>query len=353
MDQIAPGLFAEYENTESEDKSFLREDSPRDKPWDRHRANADAVARIYAEGAEFERYAQRMGECSGVLRFGETVDPETGEIRLRLREASFCRVRHCPVCQWRRTLMWLARFLQALPEIEAEQPKARWLFLTVTVRNCDVTDLRQTLGYMNKAWQRLKDRKEFRHVQGWVRTTEVTRSKDGKAHPHFHALLMVRPSYFKGENYVSQAKWSEAWQGAARLDYAPIVDVRAVKGKASGRDALKDAVRETLKYAVKPADAVSDPDWFRELTRQVHKLRFLASGGVLKDVLRQDQETQGELILGEESGTGPDDGSRKAYRWERPEQVYRRYVKADKPPDHDPRQIDLEEAIEAVRRRDG
>ncbi|WP_170869787.1 protein rep, partial [Shigella sonnei] len=26
--------------------------------------------------------------------------------RLRLREAHFCRVRHCPVCQWRRSLMW-------------------------------------------------------------------------------------------------------------------------------------------------------------------------------------------------------------------------------------------------------
>ena len=111
--------------------------------------------------------------------------PETGETRLRLREAHFCRVRHCPVCQWRRSLMWQARFYQSLPKLVTEHPKARWLFLTLTVRNCPITELGETLTAMNAAWQRLKDRKEFRPVLGWVRTTEVTRGKDGSARPAF------------------------------------------------------------------------------------------------------------------------------------------------------------------------
>lgn len=75
--------------------------------------------------------------------------------------------------------MWQARFYQSLPKLVTEHPKARWLFLTLTVRNCPITELGETLTAMNAAWQRLKDRKEFRPVLGWVRTTEVTRGKDG------------------------------------------------------------------------------------------------------------------------------------------------------------------------------
>ncbi|EBG4887886.1 hypothetical protein FI012_24600, partial [Salmonella enterica subsp. enterica serovar Kentucky] len=206
----------------------LADYSSRDKPWDVHRAQAEDVQAIYATVEDFERYAQRIDQCSGVLRFGWHPDPDTGEVLLRLREAHFCRVRHCPVCQWRRSLMWQARFYQSLPAIQQAHPKARWLFLTLTVRNCPVGQLGETLTAMNAAWNRLRGRKEFRPVLGWVRTTEVTRGRDGSAHPHFHALLMVPPSMF-AKNYVKQARWVELWQEAMRLDYAPVVDVRTVK----------------------------------------------------------------------------------------------------------------------------
>ncbi|MGZ7278142.1 protein rep, partial [Streptococcus pyogenes] len=71
---------------------------------------------------------------------------------MRLRSAEFCRVRHCPVCQWRRSLMWQARFYQALPRIVADYPDSRWMFLTLTVRNCDIADLAETLTAMNAAF---------------------------------------------------------------------------------------------------------------------------------------------------------------------------------------------------------
>lgn len=159
----------------------LTDYSPKDAPWDVHRGQSDDVGGIYASAADFERYAARMADCGGVLRFGWVTTPETGETALRLREAHFCRVRHCPVCQWRRSLMWQARFYQSLPKIVQEHPKARWLFLTVTVRNCAIGDLADTLTAMNAGWGRLVKRQEFVPVLGWVRTTEVTRGKDGGA----------------------------------------------------------------------------------------------------------------------------------------------------------------------------
>ena len=75
---------------------------------------------------------------------------------------------------------------------------------------------------MNKSWHRLVKRKEFMAgVEGWIRTTEITRPKDPKdknkknkricpvtgnthAHPHFHVLLMVKSSYFT-RHYVKSS----------------------------------------------------------------------------------------------------------------------------------------------------
>jgi plasmid rolling circle replication initiator protein Rep len=318
----------------------LSEYSPKDAPWDVHRGQSDDVGGIYATAAEFERYASRMADCGGVLRFGWSTAPETGETALRLREAHFCRVRHCPVCQWRRSLMWQARFHQSLPKIVQEHPKARWVFLTLTVRNCSIGELGEMLTAMNAGWQRLIKRKEFRPVSGWVRTTEVTRGADGSAHPHFHALLMVPPSMLAGSNYVKQARWVELWTDCMRLDYVPVVDVRAVKatipeGAKPSLDAmgfaLQRAVAETLKYSVKPGDMTDDPYWFLELTRQAHKRRFVATGGVLKNVLRVDEETDADLVMADGSAEGEDDGSRLAFNWRETERRYRRAPNGDKP----------------------
>lgn len=317
----------------------LTDYSPTDKPWDEHRALTDDIAMMYAGVAQFERYAQRMSECSGLLRFGWVNNSETGESRLRLREAHFCRVRHCNTCQWRRALMWQARFYQSLPGLVEVHPKARWIFLTLTVRNCLITDLRSTLKHMNQSWQRLIKRRDFKPVLGWVRTTEVTRGDDNSAHPHFHALLMVPPSWFKGANYVKQSRWVELWGDCLQVDYLPNVDVRAVKPRApkSGQtpveataQALQGAVAETLKYSVKATDMVADEAWFLELTRQTHRARFVATGGALKSVLKVDQESDDDLALTDGDNDGQDDGSRLAFNWRESDRRYRRARNADK-----------------------
>lgn len=313
--------------------TYLTDYNQKDAPWDTHRAQADEVGGIYAGVIEFEKYAQRIAECSGVLRFGWQTQLDTGESRLRLREAHFCRVRHCPVCQWRRTLMWQARFYQAMPKLAEEYPKARWLFLTLTVRNCDIKDLRETLKHMNASWQRLKDRKEFKHVTGWVRSTEVTRGKDGSAHPHFHTLMMVPPSMLSGKNYVKQSKWVELWGDCLRADYAPNVDVRVVKAK-KGQDeaeALRAAAAETLKYSTKPTDMIGDDKWFLELTRQTYKMRFLASGGSLKNVLRIDEESNQDLIIADDgTPSAIDEPHLLGFNWRENEKRYKRAPNADR-----------------------
>lgn len=286
-------------------KITLTDISPSDKPWNVHKSESVKIAGIYASSAAHARKAERIRECSGLLEFGEVADPETGEVKLRLINARFCRVRYCPICQWRRSLLWRAKFYQALPGIIAQHPTARFLFLTLTVENCRVGELRETLQRMNQAWRRFVLRKEFSSVIGWVRTTEVTREKERPdyAHPHFHVLLMVPASYF-GRAYVKHAAWAEAWKGALRADYTPVVDVRTVKakkktkaGEAETSSLPHDGLVETLKYSVKPSDMTEAPDWFITMTEQTHRLRFIATGGLFKDVLKPEEKiTEGEMI---------------------------------------------------------
>ena len=89
--------------------------------------------------------------------------------------------------------------VSAIAKNSGTLPDASMGILTLTVKNPPVTELRDTLKHMNDSWQRLIQTKRFKSgVAGFLRTTEVTRGNDGKmmAHPHFHALLLVKPSYF-------------------------------------------------------------------------------------------------------------------------------------------------------------
>jgi len=300
---------------------YLTDYSPQDRPWDIHRAQAQQVEGLYQDTV-YDQLAGRIRGCTGYLGFGWEADPNTGEVRLKLKLARFCRVRHCPVCQWRRSLMWRARFLKAIPLIEARHPTSRWVLLTLTVRNCPLSELRATLKHMNESWHRLLKRVEFAsNVQGWIRTTEVTQGRDGSAHPHFHVLMLMRPSYFT-HNYVKQARWAELWRECARLDYTPVVDVRIVKARGgdSGESPLRRAVMETLKYSVKPSDLTLSRDWLVELTSQVYKLKFVASGGVLKGVLRENEESDEDLMLLDEGGDSGDPVLR--FEWRRQAKRY-------------------------------
>ena len=37
-------------------------------------------------------------------------------------------------------------------------------------------------------------------------------------HPHFHAMLLVKSTYFN-RDYINQAEWTDMWIKAMRLDY--------------------------------------------------------------------------------------------------------------------------------------
>ena len=290
--------------TDDSEGLFLSDVSGRDKPWDVHRRQVEMVQALYS-GTEYQRYAERLNTCSELLGFNWRAN-DSGEVGLKLQTARFCRVRHCPVCQWRRSQMWRARFYQAVPKILEQYSKHRFIFLTLTVQNCQIDELRSTIDKMNLAWSKLRRRKIFPST-GFLKAVEVTRNSDvnsislGTAHPHFHVLLMVHEGYFK-HGYISQAKWRELWQSCLGVSYLPVVNVKAVKPKPGQEhdEALRLALTETLKYSVKPADLIGirssnqellqyDRDWLIALTKQLRGTKGISVGGVLKEYVSEDE----------------------------------------------------------------
>lgn len=303
------------------EKDFLglSDISPKGKTWDKHRANADIVSDYYAGKRKggFAQYAHRISTCAEWLEFRLVPEPSVGLLKLKLSNARFCRVRHCPVCQWRRSLMWKAKAYKILPHVVADYPKYRWLFITLTVKNCKIFELRPTLDWMNRAFRRLTELKAWPAL-GWVKSVEVTRGRDGvSAHPHFHILAMVPPSYFS-HRYISQAKWVELWQQCLRIDYKPITYVRAIAKHHNPRV----IVPEILKYQVKEPDLVADREWFLELTRQIHNTRAVATGGVLRQYMRSLEEEPQNLVGEDEEIDDVDKGS-LSFGWERELKKYK------------------------------
>jgi plasmid rolling circle replication initiator protein Rep len=269
------------------------------------------------EVAGLEKKAELMRDCADTLVFKRTPDA------LKLYQAWFCKVRLCPMCNWRRSLK-IAYHNKRIVETVNERHKVRWLFLTLTVKNTDAESLQETLTSMFKGFQKLTNYKAFKtSIKGYFRALEVTKNRDplsdsyGTYHPHFHVLLAVPPSYFT-RNYIKQEEWTSLWQKAMKLDYKPIVHIQKVKPKENLQDiqqyeddfknSMKEqnAIFEVSKYPVKDTDVIRGNKVTDENVETVLALdsalaykRLIGYGGLLKEIhkeLNLGDAEDGDLI---------------------------------------------------------
>lgn len=290
---------------------YLHQVSPQDSKWDKHKSFADEVSRLYAS-VDYQSLADKICFCADFLSFQLTV---LGG--LKLRAARFCRNRHCPICQWRRSMRWKRRAYQGLPRVIEEFPKHRWIFLTFTIRNCPVEELRSSIEKMNDAFALMTKRVAW-PGKGWIKSLEVTRSEIGEAHPHFHILVLVNPSYFSGKSYLSQDKWIDFWQDCLNVEYRPSIRVRAIK--AENPSAI---IPEVLKYQTKESNLVADADWLMKLTQQMHKVRAISVGGVLRKYFKEMEKEPEDLIGTDENDTEAVSDALLYFSWKRSDSKYK------------------------------
>nr|CRY97096.1 hypothetical protein [uncultured prokaryote] len=292
------------------------------QPWAQHRAETELLAWCYEARGDNQK-AKRLRGCSPRLLYSIEQRAD-GTERLKLRTAWFCRVRLCPVCQWRRSLKIYGQAVQIIRATQQQRPRTAWIMLTLTVRNVDGWDLPAALDDMTAAWHRLLKTKDWQQIAlGALRATEVTHNlkPDGSSydtyHPHYHVLIAVDERYFHSRHYLSREKWAQLWQDCARLEYKPQVWVSRVRGTSEA------ALAEVAKYATKPAEYIipDDLDMMQQtiyvLDKALHKRRLMAWSGLLKQVhhdLHLDDAETGDLIhISDDDDT--QDGTAVSYTW--------------------------------------
>jgi plasmid rolling circle replication initiator protein Rep len=256
-------------------------------------------------------HAERQFRCAEFLNYA--IDPN--DFSMALNRANFCKQRSCAVCSWLRSAKLRIKIFRGLPRLLEDYQGFHFLLLTLTVKNVHFSELRTTIGLMEKAWGRLVKMVDFPAI-GSLKTLELTRPRNcyyagqfvgrmgvkaiarwlselkhrgmdtsfwaehfcEEVHPHFHALLLVGADYFHHENYLEHSDWVALWQRAARLDYKPVVDIRKVHQ-------IDNAIFEVSKYCLKSSEMVDVLGCF--ITRQLHGVRLLSISGAFKDYFSQ------------------------------------------------------------------
>ena len=295
--------------------------------FSKHRRWNSPISRELMTDPETRDIGRKIANCALSIKAAIVLKPDEPP-EASLTGARLCNTRFCPFCEARRTKALRARLYQGLEALYQDKPKLRGVFLTLTVKNVPLEDLGETLDEMNRAWQRLKACSFF-PTDLWFRRTEVTvgtptggkgfsgvaSSLEGDkyyAHPHFHVLLLVKPSYFS-KNYVRKSEWQKQWQMALRADYSPIVDVRSAKQNCSAglnpESASKSAVVEAAKYAAKATALMELGPAITELHWQLRNRRMTAISKPLSKYI-PDKEISKEELLDQDSKPLPPDAER-------------------------------------------
>lgn len=282
----------------------------KERPWKLHKQENLRLVEIYKMTKEkklnliSDSRLFDLEHCADTLLF-----VENEERKRKLKQANFCRVRLCPMCQWRRSLKMFGQVKKITDKILESDKSIRFIFGTFTIKNCDAQDLETCINILNNRFLYLvsKNRnfapakKLKQNLLGYLKAVEVTyNSKDKTYHPHLHVIFAVRPNFFAGkQNYMTKKEWIELWQKALGVDYKPQTDIRAIKSGTA------KAVAEVAKYPVKTAPILSLPDdeaveVLKTLTLSLHKKRFVAYGGIFKTIKQElklaDIETDKDLV---------------------------------------------------------
>lgn len=278
----------------------------RERPWSERKMENLQLVNLFEMARRIDPYIisesrlEQVRDCASWLKFAVLSDKKR-----KLVKANFCRLRLCPMCSWRKSLKLFSQVSKITDAILRDK-KARFIFLTLTVKNVSGEELRAKIQEMNEAfkWIIQKSRtsaisKKFKdYVMGYMKAVEVTYNhKTDTFHPHFHIILELKPSYFDS-GYLTQKQWRDMWKEVMHLGYDPQVDVRIIK------NATAKAVAEVSKYPVKlkgllelaPEQAVEP---LIKLKRALQDLRMITFGGDFREykkLLQLDDVENGDLV---------------------------------------------------------
>lgn len=156
-----------------------------DRKWRERKIMSLKLADIFDDLGYKKKLVERVQICGDVLRF---IKCEDGS--LKLYQAYFCKNKLCPMCNWRRSMKYSYQTSRIVDEAIKKEPKGRFLFLTLTVKNVKGIELSDTLSSLTKSFDRLFKRvKVQKNLIGYLRSVEVTHNEKKRdlssSYPYF------------------------------------------------------------------------------------------------------------------------------------------------------------------------
>lgn len=282
----------------------------KERPWKLHKKENLRLVELYKKARIKDINLISDSRLFDLEHCGDTLTfLQNAEGKKKLKTANFCRVRLCPMCQWRRSLKMFSQVKKITDKILENDKSTRFIFGTFTIKNTDAENLEVCINTLNKKFKYLVDQKKTfapakklkQNLLGYLKAVEVTyNSKDKTYHPHLHVIFAVKSTFFKNSsNYMSKKEWISLWQQALGVDYKPQTDIRAIKSGTA------KAVAEVAKYPVKTAPILKLDDdeaveVLKTLTLSLNKKRFVSYGGIFKTIKQElkltDVETDKDLI---------------------------------------------------------
>ena len=279
-----------------------------ERPWAAQKELARRLSRWYRYVDDDK--ANRLETCADWLGFRRKF-----EGGLALSKANFCRVRLCPMCQWRRALKIHGQMCRVFGALEGDG--YGYVKMVLTVPNCTRDNLTETLDRLQEGFHRLIKYKDVRKiVKGYYKALEITVNHADSLHPHIHAILAVNASYFTSRSYLRQEIWRDLWEQA--VDFQPYVNAQGILvehlqlnvGRLKIREGqtITDALKEYTKYTVKAGEIVGDQEeptdegvaLLAALDGALNKRKFMTLGGVVKDAHKalnlSDINDDGDLV---------------------------------------------------------
>lgn len=247
--------------------------------WEAKKMDSLKMARKMIKAGYLKR-GLRMEQCSQVMSFSKCDDCDNSQIH----HASLCRDKLCPICKWRLATKRYVAMSQILQIASSEYPEAIYQFVTLTVPNCNVENLSETLKAMSLQWNKLLQRISGKRSMGWARSLEITyNARTKQVHPHFHCIIM----------YGTQTE-ADLYGSSVVADWVELNEGSSFKAQSLKQIAKKDldgdistAALEVFKYSTKDEDLEAMPlAVFREFVNQIGGKRMVSFGGWLKECKR-------------------------------------------------------------------
>lgn len=271
---------------------------PREKARERGiRERSELIAKLKLENAD--DLAEKLESCGQELKLVCACCGNKKSVE------QSCLRRWCPACAWKVQHDRIDRFTAPISGM-------KWpLFVTLTMpNNPDPECIRTLRGH----WSKMRRRKLMQErVTGGISTVEVT-AGEGGWHPHLHVLADCRwlaihvpeptyrdsPGVRKQKCEMAQRELSAIWGNVIKSEIGEEGRDGAIVWVT--RKNAGDALKYSLKYAVKGSDLISTDRPIAPLIRVLSKSRMISVFGDMHGKIQNEEEEERPAIVCQECG---------------------------------------------------